>query len=248
MGATQIEAYQKSVFEGPVGTSTRTFDVYTRGSGAPVVIMQELPGIGQQTLAFADALVDAGFQVWLPHLFGPIGRTSMGGNLVRLMCMRREFQVFAKRKSSAMTDWMRALCGDVKERTGARGVGVVGMCLTGNFAMTLIADDAVLAAVASQPSLPAPHMSSEEISAARKALDEKGAMHAYRFESDKLCTAAHFRTINRAFNDNAERVCLHTLPGKGHSVFTIDFDPADGPTADALRQIIDYFGTQLTDT
>jgi len=52
--------------------------------GAPVVLIQELPGIGVETLRLADELVAAGFPVVTPHLFGPIGRTQMLRNLVRV--------------------------------------------------------------------------------------------------------------------------------------------------------------------
>ena len=69
--------------------------------------------------------------------------------------MRREFQVFARRQSSAIVDWMRALCRHVGETRKVERIGVIGMCLSGNFAMTLIAEPNVWAGVASQPSLPA---------------------------------------------------------------------------------------------
>jgi len=86
---TQITDYDKTVFtaETSEGHSV-THDIYQRGSGAPVVLIQELPGIGQETLALADRLVNAGHEVVMPHLFGPIGRISIGGNLVRVLCLR----------------------------------------------------------------------------------------------------------------------------------------------------------------
>lgn len=251
MSVPQIGAFRKERFTGPLNGSSRRFDVYVRGAGPPVVIMQELPGIGQETLLFADKLVGAGFEVWLPHLFGPLGRTSMGGNLVRVLCMQREFQIFAKHKSSAAVEWMRALCRHVRDVRGVKGVGCVGMCLTGNFALAMIADEAVLAAVASQPSLPvrdetALHMSDAEVAASRTAIDAKGPMRAYRFADDPLCTAARFDTIAKAFNDDRERVILRALPGGGHSVFARDFvDDETGPTAQALKEIIAYFGERL---
>ena len=152
---TQIADYTKTVFtaETREGHSV-SHDIYQRGSGTPVVLIQELPGIGQETLALADRLVDSGHEVVMPHLFGPIGRISIGGNLVRVLCLRKEFSLLGANRSSPIVDWLRLLCRDVRQSRGVAGVGVIGMCLTGNFAISLIADDSVHAAVASQPAMP----------------------------------------------------------------------------------------------
>lgn len=250
MSIPQISAYAKERFTGPLGDGTRAFNVYARGSGPPVVLIQELPGIGQETLRFADDLVRAGFEVWLVHLFGPIGKTS-ALNFVRVLCMRREFDLFAKQKASPIADWLRALCRHVRDVRAVKGVGVIGMCLTGNFAMALMADDAVLAAVASQPSLPVDdnthiQMSPAEIAASRAGIDAKGAMRAWRFETDAYCTAERFDAIGRAFNDDRERVTMKVIPGAGHAVFTRHFvRDENGPTEDALRDLIGYFRERL---
>ena len=251
--ATQISDYTKTVFTADTreGHSV-SHDIYHRGSGSPVVLIQELPGIGQETLALADCLVDAGHEVVMPHLFGPIGRTSIGGNLVRVLCLRKEFSVLAANRSSPIVDWLRLLCRDVRQSRGVAGVGVIGMCLTGNFAISLIADDSVLAAVASQPAIPffkqnALHMSSKDVTDVRNALDEKGAMQVLRFEDDPLCTSEKSECIHKAFNDDgAKRIDEITLPGKGHSVLTLDFVDEEGhPTRAALERVLAYFKRQL---
>ena len=61
----------------------------------------------------------------------------------------------------------------------------------GNFAIQLIGDDSVLAAVASKTSNAffkqgALHMSSDDIIQSRNALDSKGPMRLLRFEGDPL--------------------------------------------------------------
>ena len=90
-----IAQYLKTSFTAKIGPKQSfTHDVYSRGEGPPVIVIQELPGIGIETLQLADRLVAAGFQVVLPHLFGPLGKTQMLGNLVRVFCMRREFHLF----------------------------------------------------------------------------------------------------------------------------------------------------------
>lgn len=247
-----MHGYTQRSFHATLSDGTAiTHDVYERGEGPPVVLIQELPGIGPQTLRLAERLVEAGYRVVLPHLFGPLGRVSFVGNIGRALCMRRELRMFAAHQSSPVVAWLRALCRDVRERGGVAGVGVIGMCLTGNFAITLIADDAVLAAVASQPSLPPPpwsglHMSAAEIQASREALTTKGPMLAFRFEGDPLCSAKKLAAIDTAFNDDRERVRLVTLPGKGHSVLTLDFVDEQGhPTRQALESVVEYFGRTL---
>ena len=250
---TQLSAYQKSV----VTADTRegrsiSHDVYSRGSGSPVVLIQELPGIGQETLRLADKLVDAGHEVVMPHLFGPLGKTSIGGNLLRVMCMRKEFRLMATDASSPVSDWLRFLCREVRDSRSVRGVGVIGMCLTGNFAITLIGDDSVLAAVASQPAMPffkqgALHMSPQEIARSREALETEGPMRVLRFEDDPLSTIEKSDCIHRTFNDDGqERVKEIVLPGKGHSVLTLDFiDEAGHPTHEALENVLAYFAEKL---
>lgn len=225
-------------------------EVYERGAGPPVVLIQELPGIGPETLRLADKLVAAGYRLVLPHLFGPLGRTAVASNVLRVLCMRREFHAFANNESSPIVDWLRALCRDVRDSANVPGVGVIGMCLTGNFAITLMGDESVLAAVASQPSLGVTqaglHMNRSEIDGARERLDAHGPMLSFRFQRDVLCRATKFAAIDAAFNDGAERVKLETLPGRGHSVLTLDFvDQAGHPTHAALAQVIAYFDLRL---
>ena len=253
MAAMPIDNYEKSEFTAATREGhSICHDVYQRGSGKQVVLIQELPGIGQETLHLADRLVEAGFRVTMPHLFGPLGKTSIAGNLARVFCLRREFSVFQANRSSPIVDWLKALCSDVKAKTTANGVGVIGMCLTGNFAITLMADDNVLAAVASQPAMPfgkpsALHMSEDEAEAVRTGIDNKAPIKAYRFEADPMCTAAKFNALESAFNTEKERVEMTVIPGKGHSVLTLDFvDEKGHPTHKALEEIITYFGQQLS--
>lgn len=250
---TPIAEYRCFPFASPGSTGKRiSHDVYRRGSGAPVVIIQELPGIGPETLRLADEFVARGFEVVLPHLFGPLEKISMGGNLARVFCMRREFSLFESKRSSPIVDWLKALCREVRSQGSHRGVGVIGMCLTGNFAISLMGDDSVLAAVSSQPSMPLMkptelHMSSAEVENIRRRIDNTAPMHTYRFSGDPLCNAKKFEAIDKAFNDAGnERVITHTLPGKGHSVLTIDFVDEQGhPTREALNNILTYFSAQL---
>lgn len=248
-----LEGFEKSQFSSSaMDGKPAGYDIYTKGEGPVVVIIQELPGIGQETLRLADKLVNAGFRVVMPHLFGPLGRLSFVGNITRIFCMRREFSIFAKNRSSPIVLWLKALCQHLRDQYGISGVGVIGMCLTGNFAISLMADDSVLASVASQPSLPlfsqsSLHMSDDEIADVRRGLEEKGPMLSYRFEGDKLCTHAKFEALDAAFNDDEERIRLKTVPGNKHAMLTVHFIDEEGsPTDLALGEVIDYFSDKLS--
>lgn len=250
---TPISDFEKSSFSAStVKGHVITHDIYRKGTGAPIVLIQELPGIGKETLRFAEKLIDAGFEVILPHLFGPLEKTSMAGNLVRVFCMRKEFSLFQSNKSSPIVDWLRALCADIKTTLDVKGVGVVGMCLTGNFAISLMDEGSVLAAVSAQPAMPfhkqdALHMSSDEVEAIKIEIDKKAPVKAYRFAGDSISSEKKFQCIHESFNtDGKNRVELNTLPGKGHSVFTLDFVDEQGhPTHSALSEVVGYFSHQL---
>lgn len=251
---TQISDYQKNSFTSKMRNGkSATHDIYTLGNGNKVLILiQELPGIGQETLALADRFVAQGYTVVLPHLFGPIGKTATFRNLIQVFCMRKEFTVFAKRESSPIVDYLAALCMEMKNKHRVKGVAVIGMCLTGNFAISLMANEAVLAGFASQPSLPiltqgALQMSEQEITTIKDKLDKVGPMHCGRFKGDKLCTGQKFDLIKETFNtDNKERIILHQLPGDGHSILTLDFMDKEGhPTTETLKEVMTYFDEQL---
>ncbi len=250
--AKMLENWDKFVFTtSAVDGKPLAHDVYTKGNGPVVLLIQELPGIGVETNRLAENLIEAGFRVVLPHLFGPIGRLSIAGNIARVFCMRREFAIFAKHRTSPVVNWLRALGAEVKTKYEVKGIGVIGMCLTGNFAISMMADDSVLAGVASQPSLPilansALHMSAQDVADIRTALDDKGAMLAYRFQGDKLCTHAKFEALETAFNDDKERIKLREIKGSKHSLLTLHFiDEAGSPTREALAEVLAYFSAKL---
>jgi dienelactone hydrolase len=253
---TQIGAYEKEVFSCKMRNGKiATHDVYTRGSGKKmVVIIQELPGIGQETLHLADLFIAKDYTVVMPHLFGPIGRTASVRNMAKV-CISREFKVFAKNESSPIVDFLSGLCSSLKEKHQVKGVAVIGMCLTGNFAISLMANENVLAGFASQPSMPffsqkSLHMSSDEVTAVKENLDVVGAMHCGRFEKDWICKNKKIEALRNTFNENGkERMIFHELPGRGHSILTLDFVDKDTkhPTQKVLKKVLEYFDEQLED-
>lgn len=251
---TQIEDFKKEFFSFKMRNGVLAkHDIYSLGTGEKIVIIiQELPGIGQETLALADRFVERGYRVFLPHLFGPIGKTATNINLLRVLCMRREFKIFAKNESSPVVDFLSGLCTYLKIKHKVKGVAVIGMCLTGNFAISLMANEDVLAGFASQPSMAALsqeslHMSLEEIAKIKNNIDKVGAMHCGSFEQDKLCSHKKIQLLDKTFNEGGrERIIFHQLPGKGHAVLTLDFVDEEGhPTRETLEEVFNYFDRQL---
>ena len=253
---TQIEDYSKEEFSCTLrNNKVSTHNIYTLGKGKKiVVIIQELPGIGQETLSLADKFVGEGYTVVLPHLFGPIGKTATARNLIQVLCMRREFKIFAKNESSPIVDFLSELCSSLKAKYQVKGVAVIGMCLTGNFAISLLANEDVLAGFASQPSLAilsqkSLHMSPGEVQNIKRNIDKVGAMHCGRFEKDRLCSHKKIALLDKTFNaENRQRIVFHELPGKGHAILTLDFiDKKGHPTHSTLNDIFKYFDEQLDD-
>src|ERR1700736_5715832 len=136
-----------------------THDVYRKGEGPGVVLIPEIPGIHPGVLALGNYVVDNGFSVASPSLFGEPGRPLSAGYLVSTMaraCVAREFMAVATNAERSVARYLRAVARDLDERTPGNGVGVIGMCFTGGFALAAAVDDSVLAPVMSQPSVPLP--------------------------------------------------------------------------------------------
>lgn len=130
--------------------------IFRRGRGPGVVVIHELPGITPAVRAFADEVVEAGFTVVMPSLVGTPGQAPGPLALARsttAICVSREFTTLAIGRTSPATVWLRAVARDLHEELGGRGVGAVGMCFSGGFALAMV-DDHTVAPVVSQPSLP----------------------------------------------------------------------------------------------
>lgn len=245
------------------GGATRT--VYKKGQGPGVVVMHEIPGITPPVADFSRRVADAGFTVYMPHMFGTPGRPLSipyaAGQLARA-CVSREFAVLAKNQSSPITDWLRALCRRAHEECGGAGVGALGMCITGNFALALMVDEAVLAPVLSQPSLPfgitaahraAIHVSDAELAAVKRRAAQGCGVLGLRFTADPMCTAARFDTLRRELGDGFEAVEVDSGPGnphglgrQAHSVLTTDLVDEQGhPTRAALDRVLAFFAERL---
>jgi dienelactone hydrolase len=192
-----------------------TFDgigkaVYVAGKGPAVIVMSEMPGISPHVARFARWVREAGFTVYMPSLFGRDGavpRAEEGATILQRACVSAEFRAMASNESSPVTRWLRSLARLAHGECGGRGVGAIGMCFTGNFALTMMLEPAMLAPVLSQPSSPLNNragieIAPDEVKAVRERLEREDlTVMAYRFESDKFCTAQRFAAYAEALGD-----------------------------------------------
>ena len=251
-----LSAYEKFEFD----DGQRKRDVYRRGSGPAVIIIHEMPGLHPLVIAFADRVAAAGMTVYCPSLFGDPGRPVSPGyalsTIAWTICIRREFNAWATDKSSPIVDWLRALARKAHADCGGKGVGAVGMCFTGNFALAMMTEPAVVAPVLSQPSLPLAGknprrgagigVSDKEIACARQRFeDEDLSMIGLRFTSDTFVPDARFETFRREFGDRFEAIELSDADAAPaqmapHSVLTLHLKE-DGPTKAAEQRVIAFF-------
>ena len=262
-----LDSYDRFDFE----SAPWTRPVYRKGSGPGVIIIHEMPGLHPEVVRFADRVAEAGMTVHLPSLFGEPGRELSNGyaakEMLKAICVRREFSVWSSGRSSPIVDWLRALARDVHQRCGGAGVGAVGMCFTGGFAMAMMTDPSVVAPVLSQPSLPlcigpgaakrrnAVDISPKELAEVRTRLESEDlTVLGLRFDGDPLVPRERFDAIEASLGDRFERVDLDpAVAGKPdgnnmapHSVLTVHLDDSDplGPTKQVEKRVIDFFATR----
>jgi dienelactone hydrolase len=257
-----LKDYARLDFTDPAGRWTRP--VWRRGSGPAVIVIHEMPGLHPLVIRFADRVAAAGMTVFCPSLFGEPGREVTPwhslGVMLNGICIRREFSVWATDRSSPIVDWLRALAAKAHAECGGKGVGAVGMCFTGNFALAMMTEPAVVAPVLSQPSLPMPFgsaarkaalgLSPAEISCAKTRMDAEGlTVMALRFHGDPFVPDARFDTLKREFGDRLEAVEIGAGDGlpdprmAAHSVLTLHLNDGDpgGPTKRCEQRVIEFF-------
>jgi dienelactone hydrolase len=223
---------------------------------------------------FAVRVVALGCTAVLPHLFGDPGRDPYEGGQARAVpyllssivpaCVSRDFTAFATGKTSPVIEWLKALARKEHADCGGHGVGVIGMCFTGGFALAMAVDDSVLAPVLSQPSLPLPTtkkskrdlgLSDSDLNKvkARFADDPGLCVLGMRFTGDKVVPAERFAHLREALGDRFVGVEIdsskgnpHGIPTNAHSVVTEHLvDEPGHPTHDALHKVLDLFTSRL---
>ena len=242
--------------------------VYAAGSGPAVVLMPEMPGISPDVLRLARWVRDAGFTVYVPSLFGVDGAcptVEAGREVVRRACVSAEFRAFARGGTSPVTTWLRGLARQAHAECGGPGVGTIGLCFTGNFALTMAIEPAVIAPVVNHPSLPLDdpaglEISDEDARAVRDRIARDGLkVLAYRFDNDRWCTGQRFAAYQALLGDSFDG---RVLPGSSantnpppffrdvvetpHSVVTAHLVDEDGhPTTKARDEILAFLADRL---
>lgn len=246
-----------------------TRDVYVTGDHGPaVVVMPEMPGISPELARFARWVREAGFVVYVPSLFGRPGvvvTAEEGTEVMRRACVSKEFRAFAGGGTSPVVSWLRGLASLAFRECGGPGVGVVGMCFTGNFALTMALEPTVLAPVLSQPSLPLDDPGALELSEqdaadlrARFERDDVVAL-GLRFDGDRWCRRERFEAYRSLLGErfrervlpastaNPEPSPFHRdVVASPHSVLTAHLvDEKGHPTTEARDAVLDFLRERL---
>ena len=265
----ELSTFEVGFFE-QGGASHR---VYRKGSGPAVVVITEMPGITPMVLGFADRVVNLGCSVVLPDLFGTPGRDPSMGYIAKSIasgCISKDFSTLALGKTSPIADWLRALARAEHERCGGPGVGTVGMCFSGGFALAMATDPAVVAPVLSQPGLPFPvskkHRGSIDVSPedldliSHRCAAEGLSVLGLRFDGDLGVPADRFAFLSQRLGECFTAVELDQADGnpvalespevvKHHSVLTASLiDEPGEPTRKALDQVLDLFRLRLLES
>ncbi len=252
----------------PITIDGVTRTVYVAGTGPAVIVMTEMPGISPHVARFSRWVRDAGFTVYMPSLFGRDGafpQAEEGKAVLQRACVSAEFRAFAANESSPVTQWLRALARLAHQESGGPGVGAIGMCFTGNFALSMMLESSMLAPVMCQPSLPfndpaGMGISPEELTTVRDRLQREDLkVMGFRFEGDRFCQAQRFAAFAQALGDRfVERVLpssaanpepppfFERVVGCPHSVVTAHLiDEAGQPTTLARDDILSFFAQRL---
>ena len=243
-----------------------THDVYRKGNGPGVVLIPELPGIHPGVLGLGNHLVDNGFTVAIPSLFGEPGKPVSAGYVaasIARACVAREFAAFATNKQRPVSLFLRALARDLNASTPGKGVGVIGQCFTGGFALAAAVDDSVLAPVLSQPSVPFPlggarrrdpGLSEPEMATITDRCANEGlCAMGLRFSEDKTSPRERFTALKERLGDAFEVIEIDSGPGNeggfgkmAHSVLTLEVREVDGqPAYEARKRVVEFLMRSL---
>ncbi len=246
MSTDVLDGWAKSSFT----AAGYTRDVYRRGSGPGVVIVHEIPGITPKVAQFANEVVDAGFTVLMPTLVGTPGRAPSGSYIASSMakvCVAREFSNMAMNQTSPIIGFLRALARNLHQEVGGKGVGALGMCFSGGFALGMMVDDIMVAPVLSQPSMPFPvgkargadlNLSPDDALVVARRAAEGCQVLGLRFIDDKA-VGTRFESLRTLLGDAFIAVELPSTKKSDHSVLT---EQRDEPS---VQQVLAFFQDKL---
>ena len=236
--------------EGEHTADGRSHPVYRRGEGPGVIVIHELPGLTPDVVAFADEVVDAGFTVALPSLFGTPGAPGTVGEVLRVIprvCVSSEFTKLAVGETAPVAGWLRSLARHLHQETGGPGVGVVGMCFTGGFALAAMVDPSVAAPVVAQPSTPFPvgrrrrgdlNLSPADLASVKTRVAQGCPVLGVRYDGDRA-TGTRFDTLQRELGDGFLRVDLRPGGRMDHATLTVHRSQV------AVDRVLAFLGQRL---
>ncbi len=206
--------------------------VYTSIRGSkPLIVLHELPGMSPSFVAYCRRMADEGFQVTMPLLFHR-PESNMTGWQITKLCISQEFRsMFYSRTSSGerpFTQWLQHLTRLVIDENPGQPVALLGMCLTGGFALLGFAERGVAAVICCQPAFPfvfgikSLGLSESQLSAAVEGarICPAPCIKGYRYAGDRFCRKSHMQAIEDRFGSSFER--YPDLKGSGHSTLTAD--------------------------
>lgn len=241
-----LEGWTKGSFT----SANITRDTYRRGSGPVVVVVHEIPGITPAVERFANDVVNAGFTVVMPDLVGTPGREVSGKYLASSMwkvCISKEFSNMALNRTSPIISWLRALAKSLHAEVGGVGVGAVGMCFSGGFALGMMVDPIMVAPVLSQPSLPFAvgkkrgadlNLSPDDAAVIAQRASEGCQVLGLRFDKDKA-VGDRFSSLRNLLGDAFVAVELPSQSPRDHSVLT---EQRDEPS---VQRVLQFFTEKL---
>lgn len=236
--------------KGSFTSATLTRDTYRKGSGPVVIVVHEIPGITPAVERFANDVVNAGFTVVMPDLVGTPGKEVSGGYTISSMlkvCISREFTNMALNKTSPIISWLRALSRSLHQEVGGKGVGAVGMCFSGGFALGMMVDEIMVAPVLSQPSMPFAigksraadlNLSPDDAAVIAERAAQGCQVLGLRFDKDKL-VGDRFSSLRSLLGDAFIAVEIPSRSPKDHSVLTEQRDE------DSVQRVLQFFSEKL---
>lgn len=223
------------------------YPTYRRGAGPGVIVIHESPGLTPEVIEFADEVVEAGFTVVMPHLFGSSHappRTWEAARVIPRLCITREFTMVSTGRTVPLAGWLRSLARELHESVGGPGVGAIGMCVTGGFALAMMIDPVVVAPVVAQPAAPLPltprqaadvNLAPDDFEKVRRRVAAGCPVLGLRYKDDWV-TGTRFETLRRELGDGFIAV---EFEGKGHSTLTDHRHP------EAADRVIAFFRERL---
>jgi dienelactone hydrolase len=224
-----------------------THPTYRKGAGPGVVVIHEIPGMTPAVIAFGDEVAAAGFTVVMPHLFGEPEAPSTGKQVAKVLpglCVNKEFTKLAVGETTPVAGWLRSLARTLHGELGGPGVGALGMCFTGGFALAMMVDDSVAAPVLCQPSAPFAvgkrrgadlNLSPADLQVVKRRAAQGCSVLGFRYRKDPA-TGTRFDTLRHELGDNFVAV---EFEGKGHATVT------EHRQQEAVDRILGFFSERL---